>query len=283
MSPRALGVAAGALLGGLVIWATAIEPRRLRVREVSLRLPLWPPRLDGLRVALVADLHAGGPHVRERDLRRVVARVNAARPDLVALLGDYVDPSVALGRRIAPARVAAELAELRAPLGVVAVLGNHDWEHEGARVPRALGDAGIVVLEDEAVRLGEGAPGVWLTGLADARFRSPDVRRALASVPDDAVVLLLAHDPDLFPLVPDRVALTLAGHTHGGQIDVPGLRARAIPSRFGTRYAGGHVEEGGRHLYVSRGIGESGVPIRFLAPPEVVILSLSAEWPSPGA
>jgi predicted MPP superfamily phosphohydrolase len=273
---RHAGAAVGLLVGALAVWAGWVEPRRLKVREVALPLPRWPTRLDGLRVALVADLHAGGPHVRESDLERVVARVNAAAPDLVALLGDYVDPSVALARRIPPERVAERLAGLRAPLGAVAVLGNHDWAHEGARVPRALRAAGIVVLEDDAVPAGDPARGLWLAGLADARHRSPDVREALAGVPEHAAIVLLTHDPDVFPLVPERVALTVAGHTHGGQLDVPVLRRLAIPSRYGLRYAGGHVEEGGRHLFVSRGIGEAGVPARFRAPPEVVILRLEA-------
>jgi predicted MPP superfamily phosphohydrolase len=245
------------------------------VREEELRLPRWPRRLDGLRVALVADLHAGGPHARERDVERVVARVNAARPDLVALLGDYVDPTVLGARRIPPEEVAARLGALHAPLGVAAVLGNHDWYHEGPAVPRALRRAGLTVLEDDAVPAErDREAGLWVAGAADLRFRRPDLDAALEKVPPAAPVILLAHDPDLFPHVPERVALTVAGHTHGGQLDVPGLRRLGIPSRYGTRYAGGHVVEGRRHLYVSRGIGESGLPARLRTPPEIVVLRL---------
>lgn len=272
---RPLAVALGGALVALAWWAAWWEPRRLVVRERALRLPRWPPGLDGLRVALVADLHAGGPHVRQGALERVVARVNGARPDLVALLGDYVDPEVAGSRRMTPEEVAGPLGALRAPLGVVAVLGNHDWAHEGHAMPRALRAAGIAVLEDEAVPAGEDPDrGLWIAGLGDLRHRRPDLGAALAGVPDGAALLLLAHDPDLFPGVPERVALTLAGHTHGGQVDLPGLRRLAIPSRHGDRYRGGHVVEGGRHLYVSRGIGESGLPVRLGAAPEVVVLRL---------
>ena len=95
-------------------------------------------------------------------------------------------------------------------------------------------------------------------------------------VPDDAPVLLLSHDPDPFPGVPERVALTLAGHTHGGQVAIPLLRRPFVPSRYGERYVRGHVVEDGRHLYVSSGIGTSGLPVRFLRPPEVVSLTLRA-------
>jgi predicted MPP superfamily phosphohydrolase len=126
------------------------------------------------------------------------------------------------------------------------------------------------VLENEAVRAGE----LWLAGVADMRTRLPDIPKTLETVPEDAPVLLLAHDPDLFPQVPRRVALTLAGHTHGGQVDVPVLRLLVVPSGHGVRYLGGHVEEDGRQLFVSTGVGTAGLPIRFRRPPEVVILTL---------
>jgi predicted MPP superfamily phosphohydrolase len=128
------------------------------------------------------------------------------------------------------------------------------------------------VLENEALRAGD----VWLAGVEDTRHRSPDVEEALGAVPDGAPVILLSHDPDLFPKVPDRVALTVSGHLHGGQVGVPLVRRRFIPSRFGERYARGHVVEDGRHLYVTAGFGTTGWPVRLLAPPEVVILRLTA-------
>ena len=260
-------MAAGA---GLAAWALVVEPRRVVLERHTLRLPGWPEALDGLRVAVVADLHAGGPHVRERRIERIVARVNRERPDLVALLGDYVDPDLPLGRRLDPYDVAARLAALEAPLGAAAVLGNHDWENEIGRVVSALRDNGIPVLENRAVPV-EGAPSpLWLAGLADLRRRHPDPMLALANVPEGAAVLALAHDPDVFPHIPERVALTLAGHTHGGQVGIPGLRRKAAQSRF----MGGLVEEHGRVMYVSRGIGTSRVPIRFAAAPEIGLLTL---------
>ncbi|MEA2290066.1 MAG: uncharacterized protein QOD55_2063, partial [Solirubrobacteraceae bacterium] len=244
------------------------EPRTDRIRERTLRLPHWPAELDGLRVALVSDLHAGAPHVDEARLAGLVRAVDRRAPDLVVLLGDFVDPNVRGGSPVAPEAVAARLGALQAPLGIYAVLGNHDWLDDGERVAAALRAAGITVLENEAVSAGP----VWIVGLADATERRPDVAGTLNAVPGDAPVIVLSHDPDLFPQIPDRVALTLSGHTHGGQVAMPLLRRPRIPSRFGERYARGHVVEHGRHLYVTSGFGTSGWPVRLLAPPEAVIL-----------
>jgi uncharacterized protein len=264
--------AAGVTAGGIAWRALWHEPRSGRVREREIVLGRWPAELDGLRVALVSDLHAGAPHVREERIERVVAAVNAQRPDLVLLLGDYIDPEVRFGSRVAPAAVAERLAALHAPLGVLAVLGNHDWHNDGPGVRAALRSAGIPVLENDAVRAG----GVWVAGVEDMRYRKPDVERALREVPPGAPAILLSHDPDLFPQVPDRVALTVSGHLHGGQVGVPLLRRPFIPSRFGERYARGHVVEDGRHLYVTSGFGTTGWPVRLLAPPEVMVLRLTA-------
>jgi uncharacterized protein len=261
--------AAAAALAWRALWH---EPRHGRLRRRTLRLPRWPAELSGLRVAVISDLHAGAPHVGEARVERLVAAVNRRRPDLVVLLGDFVDPTVKLGTPVAPEAVGARLAALRAPYGVVAVLGNHDWRVDGPRVAAALRDAGIAVLENEAVRAGP----LFVAGVADERTRRPDVTAALAAVPEGAPVLLLSHDPDVFPAVPARVALTLSGHTHAGQVAIPGVRRPAIPSAFGERYARGHIVEDGRHLYVTAGVGTTGWPVRLLAPAEVVLLRLAA-------
>ena len=180
------------------------------------------------------------------------------------------------GGRVDPEPIAARLGAVSTRCGAVAVLGNHDWIDDGPRVARALRRAGIRVLENEATRLVRVPEELWVAGVADATTRLPDIGRALAAVPEDAAVLLLSHDPDVFPRVPARVALTLSGHTHGGQVDVPVARRAWTPSRCGERYAGGHVVEDGRHLVVSRGVGNSRLPIRLGVPPEIVLLRLRA-------
>jgi predicted MPP superfamily phosphohydrolase len=261
------GLVAGA---GLAVYAGWVEPRRLVVRELELVLPHWPARLAGLKAGVMSDLHAGVPHAGIGAIARAVDELNAREPDVHLLLGDYLDASQKWRRPLAPERIAKELARLEAPNGVVAVIGNHDWRNSGDRMWRALEQVGITVLEDEAVAL----DGFWVAGLADLRHRRPDIGKALREVPPGAPVLMLSHDPDLFPGVPNRVSLTLAGHTHGGQVAIPGLRRPTLPSYYGERYARGHIVEHGRHLLVTSGVGTSGLPIRFLAPPEVYVLTL---------
>jgi hypothetical protein len=261
---------AGAATAAAAYWIAWHEPRRLVVTELTLRPAGWPLALDGLRVGLMSDLHAGMGHTNPARVREAVELLNARRPDVVCLLGDYVDSTLFGRGRADPREIARELAALAAPLGCYAVLGNHDWRAVGGAMGIALERAGVPVLENEARAAGE----LWIAGLADMRTRIPDVDRALAAVPQGAPAILMAHDPDLFPRVPERVSLTLAGHLHGGQVDIPGLRRLVIPSGHGIRYLGGLVEEEGRLLYVSTGVGTAGLPLRFRRPPEVVILTL---------
>jgi predicted MPP superfamily phosphohydrolase len=262
--------AAFAAAAAALAWAGWFEPRRLVTVRRTLELPRWPAALDGVRLGVLSDLHAGAPYAGLKPIARAVERLNAEAPDVMLLLGDFVDAHMLWGGRIAPELIARELAALHAPLGTFAVLGNHDWKQAGDRMWRALANAGIEVLENRAAAVGD----FHVAGLADLRLRRPDLPSALAGVPPDAPVILLAHDPDVFPFVPDRVALTLSGHLHGGQVAIPVVRRPALPSRYGERYARGHVTEAGRHLYVTSGLGTSGLPLRFLAPPEIVVIEL---------
>jgi predicted MPP superfamily phosphohydrolase len=265
---RAATAAAVAAGGWLLYEAAWREPRRLDVRTEDLELPGWPAALDGYTVALVSDFHAGAGHMTPARVEAVVDAVLAHEPDVVLLLGDYVD-STWLGRgRAQPAEVARALARLPHKL---AVLGNHDWRAAGAAMGHALVDAGVPVLENAAREV---APGLWVGGTAEYRFRDPDVRGTLAQVPPEAAVLMMIHDPDLFPRIPSRVALTVAGHLHGGQVNLPLLRRAMLPTRYGERYLAGHVVEGGRHLYVSAGLGTAGLPVRLRRRPEVPLLRL---------
>jgi predicted MPP superfamily phosphohydrolase len=273
----AVGTTVAAAALALAWWSLWHEPRSVRLRRLTIHPPGWPAALDGLTVAVVSDLHTGAPHVDARRVKRMVDRLNREEPDLVALLGDYADPAVALGHRVEPTEIARVLAGLRAPLGRFAVLGNHDWHEHGGAMPRALRGEGITVLENDAARAEGAAAPLWVAGVADATTRTPRLDETLAVVPADQPVLLLSHDPDVFPHVPAHVALTLAGHTHGAQVDIPVVRDKVTPSEHGARYAGGHQVEGGRHLFVSPGVGTSRFPIRFRARPEIAILRLETE------
>jgi predicted MPP superfamily phosphohydrolase len=246
------------------------------VRETRVRSAGWTATRPPLRIAVLTDLHVGSFRNGLDRLDEVVARTNAANPDLVVILGDLVIHDVLLGHFVPPETTAAHLAGLRAPHGVVAVLGNHDWWLDGPRVRGDLERAGIRVLENDAIPIGEGPQRFWVAGLGDLWTRPVSIPGALARVPDDEPVLLLTHNPDVFPDVPARVTLTLAGHTHGGQVALPILGRPVVPSRYGQRYADGLVVEDGRTLFVSSGIGTSILPVRFGVPPEIAIVTLSA-------
>ena len=143
---------------------------------------------------------------------------------------------------------------------------------------QALRAAGVELLENRAVGV-DAETAFWIAGLGDLLKRTADLEGTLAQVPGGAPVLLFSHNPDVFPRVPPQVALTLSGHTHGAQVDIPVLRDKLTPSRFGARYTGGHIVEDGRHLYVSDGIGTSRLPVRFRAKPDLPVLELRA-WRS---
>ncbi|MBR0651698.1 metallophosphoesterase [Roseomonas terrae] len=282
-----------ATLGGLAVAGVAtsayglgVEPfLRLRVQEHHLRPAGWPAGLT-LRVAQVSDLHAGAPFMDEARIEQIVERANALKPDLVLLTGDFGPACRGVDRVLPHNSVARRLAGLRAPLGVFAVNGNHDWweDAEAMRrgtgaVPamaRALARHGIRTLSNEVVQAGP----VLLGGLdSQWAFRvgrgAADVPRMLGQVTGDAPLLLMAHEPDIFAVLPARAAVTFSGHTHGGQVRLLGW-SPVTSSRLGNRYAYGHVREEGRDLVVSGGLGVSTLPIRFGVPPEITLTEITA-------
>lgn len=258
----------------VAVWSLFHEPGRLVVARQELSPPRWPSALAGLRVLAVSDIHAGAPHVGAEALRRLVALANAERPDLVALLGDYVIHGVPGGRFVAPEETARELGGLRARLGVFAVLGNHDHWLDARRVRTAFEAAGIAVIDERAVPVEADGGRLFLVGIRDIWTGWPDIKGLLAKVPPGAPVLALTHNPDVFPFLPDGVDLLLAGHTHGGQVRLPLLGTPIVPSTFGQRYARGHVVEHGRHLFVTSGVGTSVLPVRFRVPPEIAVVTI---------
>jgi uncharacterized protein len=271
---------------GLTSYAFAIEPRfRLALTRYRLTPPHWPIEAR-LRIAVVADIHACKPWMPASRVEEIVSVANALEPDLIVLLGDFIG-----GMRhfttgfVPPSDWGRALAGLSAPLGTFAILGNHDWWNDVEAVRAALSDNGIPVMENDARLLGlEDGRRFWLAGLGDqlakivapGRFRGvDDLPGMLADIPEDGnPILLLAHEPDIFPAVPDRVSLTLCGHTHGGQVALPVIGRPIVPSAYGQRYAYGHIVEEGRHLIVSGGLGCSNIPIRFGVPPEIVVVDL---------
>ncbi len=243
----------------------------LQVDHVPLAWPDLPPALDGLRIAQLSDLHVCA--WMPRSLLQEAARLAVAQaPHLIVLTGDYIS-----GRRHAEryARIAAEsMADLRAPLGVYAILGNHDYEDDPQIVVRAFDRVGIPMLVNAHRRLPVGGDALWLLGVDSARNGQPDLAQALRGVPPDGFKVLLAHEPDYADRVPPGAAhLQLSGHSHGGQIVVPGAPVRWLP-RMGKKYPRGLYRLGDMTLYTNRGIGAGILPLRHNCPPEITIIHL---------
>ena len=277
-------------------YAVVVEPLlRQRVTRYDLKLRRWPNDLP-LTIAAIADVHACKPWMDVERIHSIVRQTNELKPDLIVLLGDYV----AGMRNYRTGEVHSDewskaLAGLKAPLGVHAILGNHEWWDDRAAQMNghgptfgrlALERAGIPVYENDVVRLSKSGRSFWLAGLGDqlafetTRRRFPnrrigvdDLDGTLRKVPDGDPIILLAHEPDIMPRVPERVSLVMSGHTHGGQVRLFGW-SPVVPSRYGNRYAYGHVREQ-CDLIVSGGLGCSIMPVRFGVPPEIVLVSIT--------
>jgi len=262
-------------LAFLALWAFVIEPSRLILRETQITLPSWPASFKGLRIAVISDLHAGSPYITPDKIHQIVETANAAQPDLILLPGDFVIQNVLGGKFIEPEIMASELKRLRARHGVFATLGNHDWWYNGPRVMKALETAGIMVLENDAAIIEHSGETIWISGIGDKWEGNPDIASALAKVDKNAPIIAFTHNPDIFPSIPTKVALTIAGHTHGGQVALPIIGRPIVPSDFGERYAAGHIVEGAKHLFVTSGIGTSILPVRFRVPPEISLLTIN--------
>jgi uncharacterized protein len=271
------------LLYVLNVYAWLIEPRQLVVRRDLVQSDAWsgPP----LTIAVIGDTHVSGAHVDAPRVATLVSRVNALRPDVVILLGDYVGGHLPEEARSNSERLdimlgLAAFARLTAPLGVVAVLGNHDSWYSRSDIQQALEEAGVAVLWNRSVVVErEGAP-FAVAGLADKDTGTPDLTLALESVPEGLPVIVATHSPDPFATFQRPIALTLAAHTHCGQVTIPLLGRPIVPSDFGQRYACGRIIENGNTMIVTAGIGVSILPVRFLNPPEVRLITLQAAAPN---
>lgn len=287
---------AGVTLGG---YAVAGEPMRLRVQRYRPQPPGWPEELS-LRIAVLADIHACRPWMGPSRIKRIVEQTNALDADLIVLLGDYVAGHRFVSSSVTSKEWAPILGNLEAPLGVHAVLGNHDWwddrraqslGHGPTTTHNRLADVGVNVLENQAIRISSAQGQFWLAGLGDQLAFRPnrqlgrnrysgvdDLSGTIQQISGSDPAILLAHEPDVFPKVPGRFALTLCGHTHGGQVRIL-KHSPMVPSQFGNRYAYGHVREPDmngkpRDLIVSGGLGCSIFPVRFGVPPEIVLIDL---------
>jgi hypothetical protein len=238
--------------------------------EHVVAVPNLPERLRGLRVVQLSDLHRSRL-TSDWLLREAVSLANAARPDLIVLTGDYVTANPA---DIEPC--AQIVDDLRARLGVFAVLGNHDYFTNGTAVRCALMDAGVTVLTNRNLCLTQG---LRIVGIDDDRLGNPDIPAAFAGIPPDAPTLVLLHNPAFAERLADRACVVFSGHTHGGQIFLPFLTTYKLRSIGAKHYRTGWYTVGKTWLYVNRGLGQVGVPIRFRCPPEVAVFTLEPAAP----
>jgi len=249
-------------------YACDVEPWWLALERVTVPIAGLPSVLAGLTIALITDLHWGSD-LKEGHVAQAVDRVLQAQPDLILLGGDYVTYHAA-----DIAACARELARLDAPLGVYAILGNHDHWTDARVVQAGLEDAGLPVLINTGLRLPLSEADLWLAGVDDVWERRADLDRALAGVPAGATTLLLAHEPDYADQVIGRgVTLQLSGHSHGGQVRLPLVGAPVLPPH-GRKYPYGLRRVGDLWLYTSRGVGLIRPAVRFNCRPEVALIRL---------
>jgi predicted MPP superfamily phosphohydrolase len=258
----------------LGIYAIFIEPFRVKITQYDLKSNQWQND-TALNVAVIADPHMIWPWMSLKHMQRIVEKTNAIKPDLILLLGDYV-ATHPFGLQISPSKAVEVFENFKAGCGVYAVLGNHDW-HPDVGWPSAFSASQIPILRNQAISLQCHNQSFWIAGLEDLWWQKASIKETKLQITNNDPVILMMHNPDSFPDVPKDIMLTISGHTHGGQIRLPWIGALpfVIPSKYGLRYAYGHIQEDGKNLVVSGGLGNSGIPARFLRTPEIVLIHVT--------
>lgn len=262
-----------------LIYGFFIEPKTLKVRNVDVIEPSWAG--EPLTIALISDIHVGGWHVSADRVGKIVETINGQSPDIILIAGDFVD-----GHEKASDRTPAENTEIRngitalsglkTPLGVFAAIGNHDDWYSGVDIRKYLSETSAQILENDARRIQHGNDEFCLVGLPDFWTGKRDIR-AFDKCGSGQNVIAFMHSPDSFKYLATNTTLALAGHTHGGQINLPFYGRRVTSTAIGPKYAYGHVDYNGIPGFVTAGIGTSILPARFRAPPEIVLIHLSGE------
>ena len=258
---------------GSVANAFCIEPAWLSVTRKEMDCPLLPPALDGLRVGVLCDLHFK-PDQDEPLLEEAVSILLAEKPDLITLPGDFIDHSP---RVVAP--MLRILSRLSAPFGVYASPGNHDgWNMDSRIMARAFEKCGISFLINRNTAVSVHGEHIAIAATDHVWLGKPDPERTVQGIRSGTPVIALVHEPDFFDTMTafHPIALQVSGHTHGGQCRVPVVGYAPARVAFGRHYLEGAYARGDSRLFVSRGVGTTGMRVRFACPPEVAILTLRA-------
>lgn len=279
-------------------YAYFIEPSRLVINHSTIKIKAWDPAFDGLKIVMIGDIHGGSNNVTTERLREIVARTNEQNADIIVLLGDYVtqvDEDKPLSQRglVMPiATIADNLAGLKAKHGVFAVLGNHDGWYGDTSIATELTRVGYKVLQNEVAVIEKDGKRLKILGLIDHLKLSPRWSqtsanlRPIAEADGEGNLIVLEHSPDIAQVITGDLSISkdlrliLAAHTHGGQVWFPILGTPVVPSSFGQKYSYGHVKENGVDMFVTSGIGTSVLPIRFMMPPEIAVLTIKSEPPA---
>lgn len=258
-----------ALGGGLIEYGRHVEAVNVVIDRVEIPIKNLKPALEGFRIAQLTDIHLY-PHTTIDLVHEAVAIANQLKPDLTVLTGDYVTDEAESITELAPV-----LAGLNARHGIFTSLGNHDLWTDPYLVRTTLEKEGLPVLVNQGLNLNVGGENLYLAGLDDCWSGQPDLTFALANHKEGTPVVLLAHEPDFADIhsLDERVSLQLSGHTHGGQVRIPGIGAIITPT-YGKKYDQGLFNVNGMWVYTNRGLGSSPVPFRVNCPPEVTELTL---------
>ncbi|MBV9087400.1 MAG: metallophosphoesterase [Acidobacteriaceae bacterium] len=271
-----MSAAAALMVTGAGFDALSLEPHHALVENVEIRLPHLPDAFRGFRIAQLSDIHFG-PFIGEPIVQQAVRTVLALQPDLVVLTGDYVSHPLHTQHGIEGARKAEPLAEVLRELSsiqMVGVLGNHDHWNNGDFVSSALRRNRVEVLENQSLAIERGGERLWIAGVDDVLARKNDIDKTLRGTSAGETVILLAHEPDFADQAANfPVHLQLSGHSHGGQVRIPGVGAPILPP-LGTKYPIGLTRVRDLQVYTNRGLGVIAPPVRFNCPPEITLITL---------
>ena len=247
----------------LVFYSYAIEPRKIELNRITIK----DSQLKGIKIVFASDFHIK-PY-QNKKLNKIVQMINNENPDIVLSTGDFVAGHTKYPT-LSSDNIVKSLSSIKTKYGFYTSLGNHDAWYGINNIKKALQKSNIKILQNENVALKINKKTIYIAGIEDLKTGNPDINKALKHTKNP--IILLTHTPDVFPKVPKRVNLTLAGHTHGGQIRLPLFGAIYTASNYREKYIQGYINEDNKKMFVTRGIGMSVLPFRFNCAPEINII-----------